>query len=72
MKSFVKLHLCHAQKRLKNAVNIPMKQENFKTLRIIRSSAKFTGIRLRPCLNNLKSFKIIDLVKAMKHTFEIV
>ena len=40
MKSFVKFHLCHAQKRLKNAINMLMKWQNFKTLNIIRSIVK--------------------------------
>ena len=32
MKSFVKLHFSYAHKRLKNAVNIPMNWQKFKTL----------------------------------------
>ena len=34
MKGFVKLYLCHAQKRLKNVVNITMKWQNFETLKV--------------------------------------
>ena len=62
MKSFLKHCLSYAQKRLKNAVNIHENWQNFKTLRFIRSSAVFTCIKLRPYLNNQKSFKIIDMV----------
>ena len=64
MKGFVKFCLCHAQKRLKNVIIICMKWQNFKTLKLTRSSAKFTCIRLRHCSNNCKSFKTFDLVEA--------
>ena len=62
MKGFVKLYLCHAQKRLKNVINTTMEWQNCKT-KFIKSSAKFTCIKLRPCLNNHKSFETIDLVE---------
>ena len=61
MKSFVKLHLCHAQE---NVTNVAMKWQNFKTLRFVKSFATLTHIKLRPCLNNHKSSKTIDLVEA--------
>ena len=65
MKNFVKLYLYYAQKRLKNAINICVKQQNLKTLEFIRSSVKFTCIRLRSSLNKYKHFKMLDLVEAM-------
>ena len=63
MKSFVKFHLCHVQKRLKNVDNILMKQQKFKTLKFAESSAKFTCIKLRSYLNKHRSFKTIDQVE---------
>ena len=53
------------QKGQKNVVKIPMKQQNFKTLKFIRSAAKFTYIRLRSSLNSHKSFKTINFVEAV-------
>ena len=64
MKGFVKLYLCYAQKRLKNAINIHVKEQNFRIFRVVRSLAKFTYIKLGPCSNNYKSFKTLDLVEA--------
>ena len=63
MKSFVKLHLSYAQRKLKNVIHIHAKWQNCKKLRLVKSSAKFTSIKLRPCLNNYKSSKTIDLVE---------
>ena len=44
----------------------------YKTFEIIRSFANFIYIKLRPCLDNYKSYKTIELVGAAKHTFQIL
>ena len=48
MRNFVKLHLYYVQRSLENAINITMNWQNFNTLRVIKSHAKFTYIKLRP------------------------
>ena len=38
----------------------------------MRSYAKFTSIRMRPCFSRHKSFKTVELVGVAKCTFEII
>ena len=47
-----------------NTVNVHEKQQNFKTLTIARSSAKSIHIKLKPCLNSYKNYKMIEQVEA--------
>ena len=41
-----------------------IKNKNFKTFKVIRSFAKFTCRRLRPCVNSQKCLKQLILVEA--------